>query len=160
MHLEVINPSLIHPLLVHFPIALLSLGVLVRFMALTFPKKPKYDFLLPAAWLILAWGVVAAWVTVITGEIAADIVAPTLKNIETLKQHEIHAYRTALGFTVALSIDLLRGFLQQKRKGLFKKRLTVLFCILYLFSLGNLIITGYYGASLVYEQGAAVLRQN
>jgi uncharacterized membrane protein len=152
--------ELIHPMLVHFPIALLSTGVLVRFAALITPKRFKNSFLLPASWLILGFGVIAAWLAVIAGEMAADIVAPTLKNMEILNAHKLHAYRTAIGFTAGLAIDLFRGFLQQKKGWVVKQGLALIFCALYLISLGNLIVTGAYGATLVYEEGAAVKKSN
>jgi uncharacterized membrane protein len=152
--------ELIHPMLVHFPIALLSTGVLVRFAALITQKRFKNSFLLPASWLILGFGVLMAWITVIFGELAADIVAPTLKNMELLHEHKLHAYRTAIGFTAGLGIDLFRGFLQQKKSWVVKQGLALIFCVLYLVSLGNLTITGAYGSRLVYEEGSAVKKPN
>jgi len=154
------RPELIHPMLVHFPIALLSTGVLVRFAALVTPKRFKNSFLLPASRLILGFGVLAAWITVIFGETAADIVAPTLRNTQILHEHALHAYRTAIGFTAALGIDLFRGFLQQKKSRVSKQGPALIFYTLYLVSLGNLLITGAYGATLVYEEGAAVKKSN
>ena len=111
--------ELIHPMIVHFPIALLLIGVVLRFVSLWAVKKPRLSFLLPASWVILALGVVGAWVAIIFGEIAHDIVKPTLQDITVLEEHEVHAYTTAWGFTIGLLIDWARAFFifKLKKKG-------------------------------------------
>ena len=155
------RPELVHPMLVHFPIALLITGVVVRFAALCSAKRPAFSFLLPASWMILFLGVVAAWSAIIAGEIARDIVEPTLKNVSVLNEHEEHAYITAYGFTLALLLDWARAFFLaklHKRGWIVKKALALVVWFLYLFSLSNLIITGFYGGTLVYEEGAAVAK--
>jgi uncharacterized membrane protein len=151
--------ELIHPMLVHFPIALLTTGVVVRFAALWSIKRPTLSFLLPASWMILLLGVIAAWLSIIAGEIAHEIVEPTLPNVTVLHEHENHAYLTAYGFTIGILIDWTRAFLQAKlykRGWMVKKGMAVVFWLFYLFSLTNLIITAFYGGTLVYEEGAAV----
>lgn len=153
------RPELIHPMLVHFPIALLFTGVLIRLAAIFTKKKTACSFLLPASWLILLLGIIAAWIAVIAGEIAREIVSPTLENMHYLNEHSEHAYLTAWSFTLALFIDGFRAFLISKKPKLgvrFKKGLAIAMWLFYLFGLGNLIATGIYGAALVYEQGAAV----
>jgi uncharacterized membrane protein len=151
--------ELIHPMLVHFPIALLSTGVLLRFAALLLRKKATFSFLRPASWVVLALGVMAAWMAVIAGELAESIVGPTLPNRDILHEHTEHAYLTAYGFTIALLIDWARAFLiykRQKRGWMIKRGLAATAGVLYLLSLTNLMITGFYGGTLVYEEGAAV----
>ena len=153
--------ELIHPMLVHFPIALSTTGVLLRFAALWAGKKPKYSFLLPASWSILLLGLITAWASVIAGEIAEGIVGSTV-NRDILEEHETHAYITASFFTFVLFIDwarfsYLNKFLNKRRT--VKRGLALVIWFLYLFCLTNLIITGYYGANLVYEEGAAVSRK-
>jgi uncharacterized membrane protein len=153
------RPELIHPMLVHFPIALLCTGVVVRFVALFTAKRPILSFLLPASWMILFLGVVAAWSAIIAGEIAREIVEPMLRNVGVLDEHEEHAYMTAYVFTFGLFIDWTRAFLLAKlykRGWIVKRGLAAVIWLLYLFSLTNLIITGFYGGTLVYEEGAAV----
>ncbi len=151
--------ELIHPLLVHFPIALLVTGVVMRCTAIWAGKKPIFAFLLPASWVILFFGVLLAWSAVITGEIAREIVGPTLKNVHILDEHEMHAHITAYGFTIGLFTDWIRAFflikLQKNGWGI-KRGIAIVTWFIYLFSLTNLILTGNYGATLVYEEGAAV----
>jgi uncharacterized membrane protein len=157
------RPELIHPMLVHFPIALLLTGTVARFAAFWGVKRPIFSFLLPASWMILFLGVIATWAAIIAGEIAREIVEPTLQNVRVLDEHEEHAYITAYGFTVALLTDWTRAFLfakLHKRGWVVKKVLATAVCFFYLFSLANLIITGFYGGTLVYEEGAAVTKIN
>jgi uncharacterized membrane protein len=109
--------------------------------------------------VILALGVVGAWVAIIFGEIAHDIVKPTLQDITVLEEHEVHAYTTAWGFTIGLLIDWARAFFifKLKKKGwIVKEGLMIVVWLAYLFSLSNLILTGFYGGTLVYEEGAAI----
>ncbi|NNM44061.1 MAG: hypothetical protein HKM07_06925 [Chlamydiae bacterium] len=155
--------ELIHPMIVHFPIALLLTGTILRFVAFYISKRAAFSFLLPASWTILLLGVISAWVAVFAGEIAADIVGGALENPQILSEHAMHALITATGFTLSLIIDWARAFLLtklHKRSWFIKKGLAAIVGLFYLFSLTNLVITGEYGATLVYEEGAAVKKTN
>lgn len=150
--------ELIHATIVHYPIALLSIGILFRIAAIWI-KKPKYSFLLPSAWTLLLLGVIFSWVAVIDGLVAADIVRETIKNLDILDKHIAHAFIASIGFSVALSLDWIRAnfFAKfQKKHQIVKKGLVLGIWFLYLFSLTNLVLTGYYGVELVYEQGVGV----
>ncbi len=152
--------ELIHPLIVHFPIALLSTGTVLRFAAFWADKKHKYTFLRPASLLILAIGVVFAWIAVLAGSLAAEVIAPTLQDISVLNHHAKHGFQTAVFFSLALALDAFRIFIvKQKGPSFWKKMLCLLLCILYFFGCKNLVVTGMLGASLVYEQGAAVMEK-
>ncbi len=155
--------ELIHPMLVHFPIALLFTGLIVRFIALWVRKKSSLSFLLPASWMILGLGVLAAWVAIVAGELARDVVEPTLENLTILDEHSHHAYYTAYGFTMGLCLDLIRAYLMRtskKKVWLVRRGLAAFIWFFYLISLGNLLITGYLGGSLVYSEAAAVKKLN
>ncbi|MFS8563179.1 MAG: hypothetical protein LVR00_02130 [Rhabdochlamydiaceae bacterium] len=151
--------ELIHPLLVHFPIALLLVGSFLRLAAFCIGKKPRFSFLIPGASLILLLGVVSAWVAVIFGDIAGDIVAPAIKDISILNEHHEHAHYTAYGFTLALLTDWLRRFLmdkQRKRGWMANRGLAIMIWFFYIGGFVNLFVAGYYGSELVYKEGAAV----
>jgi uncharacterized membrane protein len=146
-------------MIVHFPIALLSTGLIFRLIALRSVQKNSSSFMLPASFWLLGLGVLSAWCAVFAGKIAADIVAPTLENIETLVEHANHAFKTALFFSTAFLLDLFRAYLLKKYHldaWIFKKGLLYFCLALYLFGFANLLITGRLGAQLVYEEGAAV----
>ena len=154
--------ELIHPMIVHFPIALLFTGTVLRLIAFYLSKRASFSFVLPASWTILLLGVISAWAAVFAGEIAADIVGPTLENTKILSEHALHALITATGFTLSLILDWVRALLftkLHKRSWFIKKGLGIAVGLFYFFSLINLVITGEYGATLVYEEGAAVKKQ-
>ena len=151
--------ELIHPMLVHFPIALLSTGVILRLFAIWFSKRPKFSFLLPASWVILSLGLITGWIAIIFGEIARDVIEQSIKNINILNEHEEHAYITAFAFTLALVIDFIRAFLMtrwQTRGWMVRRGLAIFIALFYFIGFTNLIVTGFYGATLVYEEGAAI----
>jgi hypothetical protein len=65
---------------------------------------------------------------------------------------------TAYGFTNGLFIDWVRALSLKKCsvQWIVKKDLAVLVWFFYLFGLSQLIMAGFYGSTLVYEEGAAV----
>ena len=149
--------ELIHPMLVHFPIALLLTGVILRLLSIWLSKKERFACLLPASWVILSLGVITAWIAIIFGELARDVIEHSIKNINILNEHEEHAYITAYSFTLALSIDFIRAFLMTRWQGWMTRRgLAIFIALFYVIGVVNLMVTGFYGAKLVYEEGVAV----
>lgn len=140
--------ELIHPLLVHFPLALLIVGTILRAIAGFYQK-----IFLTAAWLVLAIGVCFAWIAILAGEYAADIVAPNLCDESILDLHSTLAYTAAYLFTGALLLDWIKALWA---KGALHKVLTVVSFILFLAGFVDLIMVGGLGGKMVYEQGAAV----
>ena len=45
----------IHPIIVHFPIALLIVGVLLDFLALFLASRPTWSRQRPGAWALARW---------------------------------------------------------------------------------------------------------
>lgn len=103
--------------------------------------------------MLLLLGVVCAWLAVFAGEIAKDIVQPQLCEPDMLEEHKDLAYSTAILFSAALALDFAKTWIRKPRLRLF---ITAAFSILYLVASLLLILTGGFGADLVYEQGAAV----
>jgi uncharacterized membrane protein len=139
----------IHPIIVHFPIAVLLIAVLVDFFSLIFKEKIwlKYSLL-----LLYTIGVLSAFVAFLTGREAADMVKlPPLAN-PVLNEHADMALLTLLFFAV---FTLIRIFLFWK--GFDKKYwLSITLVVIVLPGIYLLIETAEHGAELVYKYGVGV----
>lgn len=83
----------IHPLFVHFPIALLLTGLLLDGLGFVFKKSG----LSTAGWWCFGLGVVAAVITVFTGLRAAETISLSQEASEVLEMHEhFQLYSTAV----------------------------------------------------------------
>jgi uncharacterized membrane protein len=151
--------ELLHPMMVHFPIALLSIGAILRLIAFFWPKAPHFSFLLCVSWVFLGLGVVIGWGTLISGEWAKKIVKKTLCDRSLVDCHEQFAKITVWSFFAVLVLDAIRAFFLRAQSIYFHKLnrwfLAITFCLI-LFAVTMLGFTGDYGARLVYQQGAAV----
>ncbi len=140
--------SKIHPVVIHFPVAIFSLYALLEIVNL-FLEDTKYH-----KWIngFLLLGVVAGITAVLTGNQAAS----NLKNIssvtenikELIEEHETYATLTMWYFTILLSA---RFYLTNKKK--FTKMLKVTFVILAIVGLFLIYETGEHGGKLVYDYG-------
>ncbi len=132
---------LLHPVIVHFPIALLSLGLFVEIVA----RKFKQWLPGSASWLL--WlGTLAAWVTVGFG-LLAERTAPHIPLAwQTLELHEDLAYWTVGLFSV---LSLWRWRLPSWKQNWFLP----LWCV----SWGVLLATAYQGGELVFSHGMGVI---
>jgi len=137
----------IHPLLVHFPIALLLTSVLADLLALLRPRAVCKD----VALFLLIFGVIGAVGAGISGERAAEAVAHLPNLREAVEQHEDFATGA-----IWLFIALLLSRLYMVIKDRFVSVLRVAYLIVSLVASGLLIATAYSGGSLVYEHGAGV----
>ncbi len=144
----------LHPLVVHFPIALLMIAPVLIAVGLVARRERG---VLTAAFLVVAMGTVAAWVAVATGESAGEL-ADRLPGVESiLERHEELAETTRNVFTVltlafagllfvpwALKRELSRGV-----------RLAGYGVLLaaHVAGLGSLAATAHQGGRLVHEKG-------
>lgn len=142
-----------HPIVVHFPIALLLVGTVLRLSGIQLSSQPSYQFLLPAGRTLLIIGTIGAWIGIYTGSEAYYEVVRTLCDPTVAESHNYYAYWTGGLFTSGILIDSVQW--KQKLPQL-KLFLTILFCLFYLAGSSTLIYTGHLGASLVYQQGAGV----
>ena len=145
--------ELFHPLLVHFPIALLVVASAVRFVHVIFRNNRFAQTILVFSWVLLFLGVAAAWLAILAGEVAESIVRATLCRPDVLDHHQQLAYTTAIIFSGALVSDV--GLFWLKPSAL-KSMLVAALLVLYLSGVVLLVFTGGFGGSLVYDQGAAV----
>jgi uncharacterized membrane protein len=146
--------ELIHPLLAHFPVALIPVSFLFFGLGNFFKKKSWGMFFHPAALVLLGMGLGAGVVSLLTGEVAEDVVNKIICDPTITKSHETFAQLTLATGSIAF---LLNIFLLRWGKAVPKafKPLSVLATLFWLASVGLIMQTGHLGASLVYQQGAA-----
>ena len=137
----------IHPMVVHFPIALLMASVLLDLLAarwhqIGFPEASLYT---------LIGGLAGAVVSVITGSFAEELVEKSGVPEAALDLHETLGYATLWLFVglLAIRLGMSRGWLRE---------IPALSIGVGLVGVVILAATGYYGGSLVYEFGAGVAR--
>jgi uncharacterized membrane protein len=135
--------SHIHPIMVHFPIALIIIATCFDFLIAITKRKlsPRQGLWL---WVI---GFLFAWIAVGTGP---DEDARGNTNI--LHTHENLAHISTI---VAFLIVALRFYFLVKKKEFLRFSLT-LYCILSLVCTICILSTGYFGGKMVYDQGVGV----
>lgn len=144
--------ELIHPLVVHIPVALLLAGTLFWIAALMLHKR--YPFLRPSGRLLIFIGTLGAWAAVYTGLLADGQVARTLCDPTIAKEHERFAYTVGYLFSAFVVVDWLVA--REYLAFLSRKYLRAGLAILLLAGCGFLGYVGHLGGKLVYQQSAAV----
>ncbi|MCD7034774.1 hypothetical protein LRR81_11015 [Metabacillus sp. GX 13764] len=131
----------IHPILVHFPIAFLTFGVIAQFLALWKP-----DYFNKTAMLLLSLGWVTAFVSYLTGDGAEHFAEKTKGDaIEPLVHtHELFAKITLVIFAIVILLKIFGRF----KKGSFLVPVILILCLL---GAGSLTMTGYYGGEMVFH---------
>lgn len=131
----------IHPIFVHFPLALLSVGVIFDLLGYSLRKSSLAN----VGWWCFALGVVSAIITVITGLQAEATVSLSPEAHEVLEQHEhFQIYSTVVltGLLIWRSI---------KRGGLPKPN--VVYLAIAVIAVGAILFGAHYGGQLVYQYG-------
>lgn len=144
--------ELIHPFVIHIPIALLIVGSVFWVISLWLHRR--YDFLRPSARLLLLIGTIGAWVAVYTGSLADAEVVRTLCDPTVVEQHENYAYIVGYLFSAFMIIDWLT--VKDYVNLISKKYLRIGLAILLIAGCGFLGYVGHLGSKLVYQQSAAV----
>lgn len=130
----------IHPIIVHFPIALFISAFGLEILSLIFKK----DALHQTAWHNYILAVIAAVAAVVSAVIDG----------ESLQHTVFYAHRALGCWTLAIAfVSLAVLFLTKKKSAeLFR----VMFFIFLVVSSALVLATGYYGGRLVYEYGVGV----
>jgi uncharacterized membrane protein len=131
-----------HPLLVHFPIALLLLAALLELLRLV-TRRPHFA---PAAGWFLYLGALAAVFAAGSGWLAEQTVAPVAAAHEELEKHEKFGYVT-LGVAAAL---VFWRVATGRRGG---PRPRWLYTLTLLALAGLVALTAHEGGELVYQHG-------
>jgi len=143
-----------HPLVVHFPVALLIVGSAGFALAMALRRKTSAAWLLPASRALLVLGTLSAWVAVYTGILADREVGRDLCDPLVLHAHERYAYLVCFLFTGGILADLLGvRFLPSKQWKAWGPRLALVVFLAGTITLGYV---GHLGGKLVYQQAAGV----
>ena len=136
-----------HPLIVHFPIALLLTSILADLLAVLRPGSIFKEI----AFFLLILGVAGAIAAGVSGDRASEQIASLPALREAAKQHEDFATGT-----IWLFLALLLARLYMMIKGRFVSLFRTTYLLISLIAGGLLMVTGYSGGKLVYEYGAGV----
>ena len=137
----------LHPMIVHFPIALLFVGFLFDAIGI-FSKK---EFFMRAGFYLLLLGAVGVVSAYLSGNYAGEGVSETGALKQALETHE-DAATISLWLIVSAAVIRIVMVLLKKYTGIFK------WVAFFIFFLGIISIarTGSYGGELVYKHAAGV----
>ena len=135
-------------MLVHFPIALLSVSVVFDAVAAKWPEKQFRS----AGWYTLVLGFGGALLSVVTGSASEEAVERSGVPEVAVEIHETWALLASGMFAGLLLVRIVEwlGWIRWPRV------ITVGFGVL---AAGVLLVASYYGGDLVYQHGAGVERQ-
>lgn len=141
----------LHPQIVHFPIALLSVAILTELTSYFWQK----EFFNKMTFYLLIIGVITAFFAVKTGESGLDLI----DNISSIKplinQHRQAGEWVLKIFSMVLIIKAL--ILYFKKNNLFIKVFVTLLMIIGLFQTYQ---AGHFGGILVYEEGVGIQKSD
>jgi uncharacterized membrane protein len=145
---KMIREELFHSFAVHFPIALLSLTPFLFLGQFIKNEKIKQvsDILFKS---FLYLGLVFFLVALFLGDLSLEIVKKDLPRLQEAFNHEDYSYYTLYIFLLVLLLDIFSARV---------KNLKYLIFVASIIGVYFLLRTGHSGADLVYNQGAAVLR--
>ena len=127
-----------HPMLVHFPIALILFGFLALFISLTIKKDSAWS---KTAFYALIFGTLSAFFSWLTGQLfTGEMTGPAGEVKET---HELFANITLSLLILTTIVHLLLN----KNENLRMKHVMI---VLYTLAAISVAITGFYGGTLVY----------
>ncbi|MCL4550335.1 MAG: hypothetical protein M1495_17415 [Bacteroidetes bacterium] len=142
-----IDTTHLHPMIVHFPIALIIVGFLAELLSF-FIKK---EFFSTAAFYLLILGTLGVVAAYFTGQYAGDGITEVGALKQALETHE-EAAELTLWVMVVAAVSRISIVLLKKYHGAFKS----LAFILFLLGVVAIARTGFYGGELVYKHAAGV----
>jgi len=140
----------VHPLIVHFPIAILVTAVLINFFSLIFKK---YEWLTKASISLYILGAISAITAFFTGRAAADSLQLPTKVINTLTTHADRAEITVLYFTVFTVAYAVFLIFEKRMLGKISSVVKPLMFLLALFGVYLVFLTADAGGKMVYGYG-------
>ncbi len=150
----------LHPLVIHFPIALLLVAPLFVFIgAIVPPRRSRGLFF--AALVLMALGAVSVFVAAQSGEAAGKLAERTPEVNAILENHEHLAERTEIAFSIATvlfgALLLVPVLARRAPSRLTATILPLAFLALYLPAAALLMNTAHNGGRLVHEFGVRAI---
>ena len=148
-----------HPLIVHFPIALLLVAPILVLLGMFLRKQSRGLFI--AALILMALGTIATYVAVATGEAAGELAERTAGVAAVLEGHQELAETTRLIFTaltIIFAAILFAPLLFKRRLG-HRSSLVLSLAFLLFYSAGSLVLinVAHQGGRLVHEFGVRAM---
>jgi uncharacterized membrane protein len=152
----------LHPLIIHFPVALLLVAPALVILGMLLPKQSKGLYI--AAFVLMALGTIATYVAVATGEAAGELAERTAGVAAVLEGHEKLAETTRLIFTaltVIFAVILFAPPLLRKNLG-HRSWLVLSMAFLVFYSAGVVVLVNvaHQGGRLVHEFGVRAMTTN
>jgi len=145
----------LHPLVIHFPIALLLTAPLLIIVGLFMPKTGRSYFI--AALIMMVVGVIGAWVAVSTGHAAADLADHMPPVGPVIDRHEDLGETTRTIFTVLVAVFaavlFVPGLLKKPLSRMLNVSVVIVFVLVYLGCTSFIARTAHLGGLLVHEYG-------
>jgi len=140
-------PPALHPLIVHFPFALLTLSVLAQWAGL-WRRNPGLSTF---AWWTQVWGTIGLALAVGTGLLAKSTVKIPEAALALISTHEQLAFLSASAFAILFfwripsSPGLPKGY-------------ELLFLVVFTVAVGVMLAGAWFGGEMVYRFGVGVSR--
>jgi uncharacterized membrane protein len=150
----------LHPLIIHFPIALLLVAPLFVIAALLV-SAPKRQLFMLSALLLMILGTASVYVAVSTGEAAGKLAERTTQVNAVLERHEDLAEKTRITFTVLTvilaGILIVPRLMKREPSRIMWVMVSVIFLLLYGGAAQLLTNTAHNGGLLVHEFGVTAM---
>lgn len=151
--------ELIHPLLVHLPIALIPIAALFMVCYLLLSKRYSVNYLRPAFSWLLFISCIGVALAMKSGELAENVVNKVICDPTITKKHEEFAEIVTTLVMLSGALEIVRFILFKIKENLItlhELKLNITICILMLLASITLFQVGHLGASLTYQQASAV----
>jgi uncharacterized membrane protein len=146
----------LHPLVIHFPIALLLVAPLFIIAGIIVNPQKGRSFLI-AALVLMLLGTAGAFLAIATGEAAGEVAERTPAVSAVLERHEELAEMTRIVFSVLTllfaAILSLPRLLKREASGVAARILPLAFLVFYSAGAVILVNTAHNGGRLVHELG-------
>jgi uncharacterized membrane protein len=145
----------LHPLIIHFPIALLIVAPLIVLIGIFLPEKGRAFMI--SAFILMLLGTIAAFIAVSTGSAAGEL-AERMNNVESvLEEHEELAETTRTVFAALTAIFGVIVFAPMLLKKELSRMIIIPLNLAFLLFYGSGVVllmnTAHQGGRLVHEFG-------